>query len=92
MKSDFFVRPEISASLRSKIVNERRISSSSLIIVKQNSIIKSQVIPAILQMTVEDGDQDLLKPKVLKFNQYGLENIEGKRGAKDGIVHFGSNK
>jgi hypothetical protein len=47
---------------------------------------------ARMQMKVEDGDEGLLKPGVLIFNECGLENVRGLRNAMDGITHFGSKK
>ena len=47
---------------------------------------------AKIQLVVEDGDKDLLKPQILIFNAFGLENLRGNRGAHDGAVHFGSKK
>ena len=47
---------------------------------------------AKLTMQVEDGDKDLLKPNVLKFNAFGLENCKSLRNALDGITYFGSKK
>lgn len=47
---------------------------------------------ARLQLKVEDGDEALLKPKILFFNEVGLENAQSLRNAQDGSTHFGINK
>lgn len=45
---------------------------------------------AKLQLEVIDGRQ--LIPDKLVINAHGLENYQGLRGIKDGVVHFGSQR
>lgn len=45
---------------------------------------------AKIQLRIEDGEP--LKPSLLCFNAYGLENVKGLRGQKDGQVHFGGKR
>ena len=45
---------------------------------------------AKIELTIEDGDKNLLEPQTLRINALGLENVESLRKARDGITHFGS--
>ena len=78
--------------MNSPLIEEVKSSQiSSIFKVKQASY-KEVVDPkyAKIELTVEDGEKNLLKPQILRINALGLENVESLRKVKDGVTHFGS--
>lgn len=62
-----------------------------------DNIKKSQKImpdpnAAKIEISVADGDGDILKPNPLIINALGLENVKPLRNLYDGTTHFGSKR